>query len=76
VTELSGVVRPKPADTNNALDIGQVGHLLVSAVTADTNNYFWYRLETVDTKKTSFFISYKWYRHDGPVPKIPYQPIL
>jgi hypothetical protein len=26
---------------------------------ADTNNYFWYRLETDDTKKTSFFVSYK-----------------
>jgi hypothetical protein len=31
-TELSGVGRPKPADTNNALDIGQAGHLLVSVV--------------------------------------------
>jgi hypothetical protein len=26
---------------------------------ANTNNYFWYRLETTDTKKTSFFVSYK-----------------
>jgi hypothetical protein len=31
-TGLSGVGRSKPADTNNALDIGQVGHLLVSTV--------------------------------------------
>jgi hypothetical protein len=31
---------------------------------------------TADTKKTSFFVSYKWYRSGGPIPKIPYQPIL
>jgi hypothetical protein len=37
---------------------------------------YWYRLETSDTKKTSFFISYKWYQPDGSIPKIPYQPIL
>jgi hypothetical protein len=43
---------------------------------ADTNNYFLYRLATADTKKTSFFILYKWYRPGGPIPKIPYQPIL
>jgi hypothetical protein len=30
-------------------------------------------LKPADTKKTSFFISYKWY---GPIPKIAYQPIL
>jgi hypothetical protein len=43
---------------------------------ADTNNYFQYRLATADTKKTSFFVSYKWYRSGGTIPKIPYQPIL
>jgi hypothetical protein len=32
---------------------------------ADINNYFWYQLETDDTKKTSFFILYKWYRLGG-----------
>jgi hypothetical protein len=31
---------------------------------ADTNNYFWYRLKTTDTKKTSFFVSYKWWWAD------------
>jgi hypothetical protein len=43
---------------------------------ADTNNDFWYRLATVDTKKTSFFVSYKWYRPGRLIPKIPYQSIL
>jgi hypothetical protein len=43
---------------------------------ADTNNYFWYRLAAADTKKSSFFVSYKWYRPGGPISKIPYQPIL
>jgi hypothetical protein len=28
------------------------------------------------TKKTSFLISYKWYRSSGPIPKISYQSIL
>jgi hypothetical protein len=29
---------------------------------ADTNNDFWYRLAIADTKKTAFFISFKWCR--------------
>jgi hypothetical protein len=41
----------------------------------DTNNYFWYPLEITDTKKTSFFVSYKWYRPAGPLQKIPVDSI-
>jgi hypothetical protein len=33
-------------------------------------------LKPADTKKTSFFVSYKWYRPGGPISKIPYQSIL
>jgi hypothetical protein len=44
--------------------------------TVDTNNFFLYRLKTADTKKTSFFISYKWYRPVRPISKISYQSIL
>jgi hypothetical protein len=43
---------------------------------ADINNDFWYQLTTVDTKKISFFVSYKWYRSVGLIPKIAYQSIL
>jgi hypothetical protein len=32
-------------------------------------------LKSVDTKKISFFVSYKWYQ-SKPIPKIPYQSIL
>jgi hypothetical protein len=38
----------------------------------DTNNDFWYRLAIADTKKTSFFVSFKWYRSGGPIPKMAY----
>jgi hypothetical protein len=42
---------------------------------ADTNNDFWYCLATADTKKTTFFISFKWYRPGERIPKMAYQPI-
>jgi hypothetical protein len=42
---------------------------------ADTNNDFWYRLATTDTQKTAFFVSFKWYRSRGPIPKMACQLI-
>jgi hypothetical protein len=51
-----------PADTNTYLS-------------ADQYNHYWYRLATTNTKKISFFISFKWYWPSGPIQKIAYQPI-
>jgi hypothetical protein len=50
-------------DTNNYLDLYRATQLLVSAVLGQPIPImiFWYRLTTADTKKTLFFISFKWY---------------